>query len=266
MPLIYPVRNPLAYPGGNPGFDPAHFAGGPRIRFSGVATGSGFSSILTGVKMPLVGAIVPMQSQIGPLVGTTVGSVNAYTQAPIQNDIAPSAFTTATILQYTGHNTNSWATYFSILSYNMGLDIVWYSMNNYGTNSSVPFSFSAGNPYFVVLTCISNTVRILLKNLNTGTLKTYIGTGPTILPDITSSYVYIGGGGPSTSALLGGVAAFMYSVNNPLTPIQLLQWAQDPWSFWYPQTVRQQIQNHNYVTAPSTDYTLKCSNLLLPNA
>src|SRR5208337_4410993 len=98
MALIRP-RNPLAFPGGLPGFDPTHFAGGPAMRFSAVAGGgsAGMFSLFKAGKATIGSAApTPILTGFGPAINCPSGSY-AYNTFPLQNE-TPAAVTFAVII------------------------------------------------------------------------------------------------------------------------------------------------------------------------
>src|SRR6202035_4103802 len=79
-----------------------------------------------------------------------------------------------------------------------------------------------------------------VTNLKTGSTRTAsVACGTT---NGTSNGIFVVGNGPAltiaSATSLATVSAIMYS-SALLAPTQLLAWASDPWSFWYPPTQQQ---------------------------
>lgn len=243
----------LAYPcGATPSLNPAHVAlsGGVPL-FSAV-------SLLTG------GSILPLYAQggtqtltnltskifgiIGPASvnsGTASSDALTFTNKPITTSLTN---TMAIIVQFSSVPANT----FQGLLGNGGAGAIGISLFlrgsvgsalafgpiGIGTSPNAMFVPVAGVPYFIAASASfaasNGPTNFIAINLNTGQISTtsVLGnTGTPITPD--GSYTIGNLQNNKTLPLLGGIAAVMHSTAFLSAP-QLLQWASDPWSFWYP--------------------------------
>jgi len=226
------LRNPLAYPGGRPGYDPNHFAGGAGIRFSGVATPLGFQNILasSATLSNYVGNII---NAMGP------GTLSGY-KFPGVIETTPKIITIAAIFTFNsmgasqGHNI-LFANSYSGPGHNCLLDLGWgWEYFIFGPSLVLNishFNWVPGVSYFVVLSISNTYMNILSRNMNTGQLAYKYTIINITMSGPDENHFWINSYQP------GGLTthAVMYSVNNFLSSNQLKAWANDPWSFWYPE-------------------------------
>ena len=264
----FAYRNLLAYPGGQPGFNPAHFAAGPSCRFSGVATGNEFISLTDPRQMTIYGSsVLWLQLPIGPTLYADTTTYTGCVQLPCIADAAASAVTFSAIFTTPASLSNS-NMLLAIGSFNPKWGVIIAttgSIKLYLNSSTYNVMPITGNgTWFYAASCSTSIgINAVLLNLSTGQLRTLVTAGPASLSQPTASLIGINGI-PNSSAygFGGGVAAAMASVNNFLSLTQLLAWARDPWSFWYQPTFKQYAQN--YITSPTTDYIINTSNLSIP--
>ena len=237
MGLIFP-RNPLAFPGGAPGYNPAHLASGPKMRFSGVATNSGFVSLLGG-NVTSHGSMIYGSSQIGPIA--TFAAAGAYQSIPGINE-TPAAATSAIILYPTAspgvvsYFTNDGNTAAGVV-FQMNSLVTRIFTNSTAINGN---TLTTNDPWFVVQSLYAGIFVNVTRNLRTGKVATFTSSGNVGITGSSSSSYDIGGNSGSGGALGFGMAAVMYSASG-LSLNQCLEWIADPWSFWYPPTVGQAI-------------------------
>lgn len=250
MPLILPSQrlirpNPLAYPAGaTPGIDLSHPAAN-KLVVSALAQGRSFVNLASGVPLTVsgIGASSVTDGAIGRATyfsgvqTCSIAGPNTVTQnktfAAILRPIAPGAGYAGIVNIYDGSGDEG------LYLHNNGVVCYASSDNN-------PAMFLANNvPYFIAVSCSGSNFYYVVRNLNTGAVQTatITGSGPFVRPD---SFIYVGEDGVN-NASQSYVAAAAYS-NSALSLPQLLQWAADPWSFWYP---RRAIQ----YTTPATTTT-----------
>ena len=222
----------LGYPGSFlPGFDPSHVAS-KSIRYSGIAIGAAIVNLLNGQASGFNGTVTANMTSIGP---TVIGSgPNGYNKVSNTYSETPSSSTFAGIfvikVSETTHvlfanGTPNGEQYADIAS--LVLEMGTHSTS---TLSGLP-ALSMNVPYFFACSANITTMNFVVRNLITGEIYS---------TQITSAFTFganqatwvIGG---DTSGTQGGVqtATTMYSVAYMNLP-QLLAWADDPWSFWYP--------------------------------
>ncbi len=252
MGLIAPY-NRLTYPGGRPGFDPRHFilqqfntpAAGQVFRGSIAAAGSSFVRLDASSGPPTVtGAFT---STVDPVLGqcinqvTTgatkwqgiaVGSILANTVGLTWGAIFRCASTNGGTRQVLLVESNGSATGLVILNSTIGLQ---------DTNSffSSTMAMTVGVPYFVCASCTFNpagTGFMALTNLSTGQVTTQSIGGWTIGSGTNNTTILIFGDGGARTFCGNFAAGVVLRIFTPQA--QLLKWAADPWSFWYPPTVR----------------------------
>lgn len=107
---------------------------------------------------------------------------------------------------------------------------------NFGAGAGAGgLAITAGVPYFGVCSLLGGlTLNAALMNLRTGQLRyESIGTAAIVNATATANQ-YIGNNDAATAPLIGRIAAVMWAYNRFLSLPELLAWASDPWSFWYP--------------------------------
>jgi hypothetical protein len=251
MPLI-PVRNKLIYPAGaTPGFDPTHPAAQGIVSghgFAGVASNNGFANLVNGARGTLntsptsgiIGAIGPgLLCDSGNKSATFAGNLAA-------ND---TAFTVAGIVQHTsiGGNfyllSNTGTTGKGFYFGHSSSSQISFTFNGGGSTLGTPgLAYAANTPYFIAASAIQSGANYIfhsaIKNLLTGAITTTATTQVSTGPAAASDGTYMVGNTPSGfQSLHGYIAAAMFAPSF-LTRQQLLRWAEDPWSFWYPTSKR----------------------------
>lgn len=226
--------NPLGFPGGVlPGFDPSHVAS-RKIAFSCVASGANFVNILTGAT-GIVTSGTPTASMLGS-IGPSVNFPLAGDQIKVPGVAIDNVTgTMASIFVHTGQNFPSLITSGSTGSAEVtfGLDPLVLNLNGWAHASidSVVAVTALGVPYFAAVSWDANGVNFILVNLATG--QTFADTiGSTTFSGAADGFYLLGVGGGG-NAPQGGVATGMCS-GYKMSSQELRQWAQDPWTFWYP--------------------------------
>lgn len=225
----------LAFPCGEaPGFDPTHIAASGIRQGLGVSfipVGANFISLLSGVAFTLTGTITnKIFGVIGPATGGTSGTGRASIAS---TSIATGARSAAAIVQFTAMPAafktliNDSIVTFTVNAANNPQ--LFY--NNAQHSSSV--TLVAGVPYFIAASAISGgAFNILVMNLLTGAITLTSSTSADTFASIGTT-IFAGNNNNGAQPMNGGIAAGMYSPAY-LSPQQLLQWAADPWRFWYP--------------------------------
>ena len=238
MALLLPTRNPLAYPAGvAPGFDPTHVAG-KSVEFSAISVGGNFINLFSGIPGTITGSPTPkIDGKIG--VSTTLAGEGSTNQI---------GFINPDLAAYSG------VTYAAILILSsIGTSAQGVVANGNGTSSSIRFASTTGIftfvlggvaatasilaananvPYFVAASWDGSIIKYLLADLSKGLVLTdtkvfsHAGVGP-------AGGFIVGNSSAQTQGLGGSIATAMYGPG-VLSMSQLLQWAADPWSFWYP--------------------------------
>lgn len=108
-----------------------------------------------------------------------------------------------------------------------------------GGGTAKAFTLSANKAYFLAcslrMSGVSSPIQRWVKvDLATGQIETTATTTNETLGNIASTLVLTNTTG--TASFTGGIAAAMLSYRSFLTMAELIAWAQDPWSFWYPRS------------------------------
>ena len=232
----------FAYPGTNPAFNSSHPAAA-SCQFSGISTGINFVDLLTGkpgvasgtggptATMTQVGMASTFQTGFTNNIqfsGKPTGVQTAYTLACM---LIFTAVPSGTMFYFATSNGSAGATLTSPGSGNLAAGI---STGTGFTSTIVP---AANVPYFWAASLLPGTSpnaigNMVLTNLQTGGTISQSTTATISTPVSDTGSCTVGnrgtGGGGSSS-----IAAAMYTTG--FTPMsKLLQWASDPWAFWYP--------------------------------
>lgn len=231
--------NPFKFPGTKPAIDPTHPASQGLVLNRGLALVAATSNLMTDA----LGSTITVGStgftnsilSIGPAITFTAGVANRLAAAN-QSTATPSGATFAWICLLNTVTTSdhcpiksSGTTVPSINTAKGGLCI--FNGAAYSQSSIVP---SVGVPYFMAVSLAnSSIVNFLVLNLNTGQVQT---AATTTASNVSFAGAFEIGGNGSGQGFGGALAAAMLSPTF-LNMAQLKAWAQDPWSFWYPQTI-----------------------------
>jgi hypothetical protein len=242
--LLFRSKNPLVYPGDRlPGVDYSHPAAGSRLVISAVSgtTAGAFYRIDRAVACTFTNSPT---SKIDAAIGPSFFGVNQGTAATTLAATAGNinTCTTAYIIRWGGTDgTNNQI--IGTTAGNTQADTDGQPGSNFGTGTVVEGGviIPTGDPCFLVRSGNApiSKQNWLVCNLRTGKISQNTaatsGTGSS-----SGSTAIIGTSGSHLNGFAGSIAAVMCS-NAFLSPAQLLQWAQDPWSFWYPPAVENLI-------------------------
>jgi hypothetical protein len=244
MGLILPFRskNPLVFPATAPGINWAHPAAQGFIRYSGVALNGDFISLMNGSAGTVTASPTALiNSALGPAVKFS-GTTDAVTVP-----VSTATDTTLTIgCIFVANTSNSAGVLFTTDS-QRGTNTIRLTLNSLGievnTNSAVDFptgvSVTIGVPYFLAVTLINDIVssmpRFVLKRLDTGQVITFPVSSPSAIIMAPSAGIASIGTGVRSNLVSGASIAAVCWTTALLSTPQLLQWSNDPWSFWYPQ-------------------------------
>lgn len=239
--LVLPQRG-LAFPGGQPGFDPSHPAAKGIVRFSGMpsARGGGYVNLLNGVAgVPTATPPTTVMGQAGPgmRVGFTGAVWSAFAGQPAVTD-------------------NNWTMAGIILGERNAADIIPIitSSNSgapvaIGLNFLQPFVYRGGFGHSVVISTTLNanesyflaasggstgSCQMVARSLKTGQLFT--GTGAFTNTSASDGTYTIAGNAVTGGGFNAQVGHSMFSTGR-LGMSQLINWAADLWSFWYPNKI-----------------------------
>lgn len=229
----------LSYPGGMPGFDPAHPAS-YRCSFSAVAVGANFINLHSGLQRGTATTLptAAINGVIGPAPQFSSAG-NALRFSGSWN-ITPSAVTLAAIFQLSAASvangvfgtaqSNTTGCYLEINAANHPALIVAASSSSTFTT----ITLSSGVPYFVAVSGNAAVQNCVCINLLNGEIQS---ASKSIALTFTAS-----GPAPAIGLVLdatglSGQVAAVCSGFNLLSLAQLIQWAQRPWDFWYPPAI-----------------------------
>lgn len=242
------LKNPLVYPGIQPGFNKLHPASRGYLSATGgasvVCTGtSNLISVLGGTVTNNSTPTFRMDGYIGPgAVYSGSGQSSQITGLP---SLSSNNFTLGAIFRADSANAslvNSIVGFSSgtLIYIGSGGILELYVGSGHGLQIIVTF----GVPYFVAYSSSPLGESAVLTNLNTGQVSTLHSTGTPIALSIGSTFL-VGNFSivPSTDYLNGPVAAAMYS-SVGLSFYEMVRWANDPWSFWYPQQYMPEFKSY----------------------
>lgn len=246
-------RNPLAYPGGAPRWDPTHFAVGGQPGFSVVA-GVGTNS-LRRLDIPTAGSPNSSFSTSVDVIGPVIKGVgNAYIEWVNGFTGGGTTGTQGITFAYIGR----WQTALALViatqdgsSRDIGIgSTASNSMEIYngGTVASISTSGIAANndPVFVVASVggggagsVSRPITMGVLNLRNG-IKTITSTTGTTNVSTGTANVYTLNYWLGNAGVTSNIAAIT-ALNNFLSARQVALWMQAPWEFWYP-PIQREIQ------------------------
>lgn len=241
------LMTPFAYPAGiAPGFDPNHVAAA-KVRHSSVAANGGFINCLTG--------------KAGTKSGTPSGSIDGNIGSALSFTSATDAFTfpgnpaiadlnatfgviykrtsssaTAHYSLYTASSAGSSGIGFGVVTASSEkLDLLFGGVNSFSSN----FVTAVNVPYFIAVSISASAggggnANFVIVNLSTGQINISTASLGSFVPS-ASNGTYVVGNRNLANPALGNVSSAMFSAQYLSMP-QLLQWGQDPWSFWYPES------------------------------
>jgi hypothetical protein len=246
-PFALPRPSPFAYPGGAPGFDPSHPAS-QNIIYSGVPLGGSIANPYSGQ----IGAASDAfcygtVGKIGPAIGAgnAGGNTTGFNVSLLSN--SPSHGTMAAIFEIDKYG----YTFGNYQAFNVSTNTSWsvdigtgggstqtfllgspFANNLFGSVSGKP---TPGHSYFMAGSWVNGTTgNGALVDLTTGQTQFVLNqsfAGPSGGWTLTGPQCGRGTDNINSNKYLTG--AVMYS-GAYLSIAQLLDWAADPWSFWYP--------------------------------
>ena len=238
-PLIY-QSNPLAFPGGAPGFDPTHPAAVGTI-VSLITSGGTFINLINGeaVTSTVGSPLLAMDGLIGPSVNDAASLELNYA---IASPTSATSVNAAAIVRTSSSigNPGYIFTTQGTLANNIGLGTrsgEWsFQVNASFAEISAPVP-ATNTAYFIAFSNYNSMMNWVIVNLYTGqTWSGSLSLGAMSTQSDTTLYMFHNTLG---KPWLGLCATFMLAYNNPLSPSKLNQWAQRPWDFWYPSTAAQ---------------------------
>lgn len=241
---LYPHRNRLAFPAGlMPGFDQQHPASN-KAYFSCVSQGlRSFRDVLRGT-LPATNTTSSgkMHSHIG--VSTQLQNFQAvtFTGYSTVNQISATRACIIVFNSITASPALLWGDGAGGAGdYNGGCVHIYKPSSNFIscrltgiTASDSAFTPVANVPYFIIMSYFQGTatdgLKFLILNLRTG--ERYVELKTTFANATSNPTGTITIGGAST--VQDYYLAACMSSNKALSLGEMLQWAADPWSFWYP--------------------------------
>lgn len=236
---MYPwgKANPLSRPRGiAPGFDPTH----PGLRgffpprgMHFVATSNGLINVLGGAAPSGVGTI--NSSLIGPTLGSLVTVASPFGTATPLNMLA-AAIIIPTVSAAPGPIIMTESAAANGNDFELSSLVATWRTGGQTRSSGMP-AMTLNQPYFVAATMDSNGASAgaqywVQRNLATGVTNFAI----TAILNANSAATATWGIG-SADGLIACASLFLFSGFRTSSPgiADLLMWAADPWSFWYPQ-------------------------------
>lgn len=236
----------LAFPGGLPGFDPTHLVAS-KLLFSGISTCNQAQvlDLLTGRKAGTTLGVPTSSTDgvIGPSISGPAGSnagfnfTNYAANCPVNQPFAlgcmirtPSTFaTSAEALVGYGAEADAGGFYLRITQTTGTLGSTAPAGTAAGVSS---FALVTNTPYFVAASSDAvGVTNYLALNLATGQIFTATSTKTA---SAASANGTININEESGRGMYGSASHWMITLQyQPMAA--LLQWAADPWPFWYPQ-------------------------------
>ena len=232
-------RNPLVFPGGSPGFNPSHPAakGIAHIHgFSGVATGSGFTNLVTGGVGVESTVMSFSSSNLGPSLLLASGGTDSISFSG--TTIADHTATMAVIGMMTASSTGQglMCTDFSG-SGGFRFDIGDFTLP--GVIAITTIAPSINIPFFYASSKGPTAVNTVIKYLTNGELLTGV-VADSSTANTPGGATQLVGAQAGVSAITGNLNAAMWTPAFMNLP-QLIAWSQAPWDFWYPPTEKQMM-------------------------
>lgn len=235
--IARPPRGPFSYPGIEPRFDPSHIAAG-ITRFSAVAfNGTNLVNLLNGAQGTIGGSPTSVEDgTLGHCFRGNAGTVFVnFTGQSTANDSdvtfgwmwRPAASNAnMPVFASDGAATNgAW-----VGGSNPGRLIIVANSGGAFKQSSGGVTYVTGSPYFCAVSMNSSVTNFVLTNLETGVTKTSTTTGTALTaPNGTYRIGLNNTFHLNNTSVAAVMFAGQYSSMN-----KLLQWAADPWAFWYP--------------------------------
>lgn len=253
-------RNPLVYPAGvTPGFDNNHVAA-RNVKFSGICHAGGFINLLNGVRGAILSGTptTAFDAQMG--WGCDGGTAQAYSFVGAVPAVLSDRVTMAAIFKYTDRgagfsnrvlmaDTNTGGTGVYFFSDSAATPLTSFSTMSWwgGANITPPsseenvlpntpvlviMSYDHGTTTTNFLTCKLGRITAGLNEMP-GRIKYHVLSGSRGAASAPDGTITVMGSSTGLSGTKNVVSACMYS-HAFLSITEMLAWAADPWSFWYP--------------------------------
>jgi len=229
------LKNPLSFPGGNPGVNQSHPAAS-GLMFSAVPTATGTATNLVTGSSATTGS-APTATIWGGLGPANYFSAagNYLTIAGLQTAIFKQG-TLAAFFTITTTSTN--VILGQVPSSGTGVILLGNSgtlvLQTNGVIYSAGYALALNTPYFVAVSFSGTSCNVVLLNLKTGVVL-YKNITIVIPTGTFSGSMALGNYSAHLASLLGNLGPCMGATCFLSLP-QLIQWAQTPWDFWYPRT------------------------------
>jgi hypothetical protein len=238
------LRSPMQYPGARPGFDATHVAARSSIVVSAAVLGNGRYVALgptIGGQVATIGAggVGKIDGAIGPAISTAAGNAGSTLTWPATPS-TPTSQVWGAICKIPTSIGSGWSLDLSAFAGNK-LQLLEatgaYNLRISGGNvvtGSLDFSAYAGQPFFFAASVPktgSNQVKFVAVNLLTGQIFTEAPSSSFIFGTPSS-----GTFSATTPPVTGGAGVGSATMTSfaVVSAQELLAWAKDPWSFWYP--------------------------------
>lgn len=233
VPIILRRNTPFSFPAGrNPGIDLSHIAAGIP-RFSGIASGNGsFINLMTGAPGTVAGTPTAVSDGYLGRATNFATSTDAVTFSG-NPAVLDSVVTFGAIALFTSITGNQGIFNSATVGADGWLFYVSNQLTLFANNSTVSSGTNlVGNiPYFLICSTNSSVTNFLWMRLDNGVVSTATTSS---LTSLTSNGTYKVASDNFGNATNSRLAAVMFSAGIFMSISQMLQWAQDPWSYWYP--------------------------------
>lgn len=235
----------LAYPGGAlrpPGVNKSHPAS-KNLLFSIISAPSSIQLLRTDLctigTIAGVGSSFVMDGIIGPCYSPAISNNGGTARGSFSINTTSGNATIACIIRptsITGGSTSRIITSGNSAAISLVNSTGVVRVNFAGSSTDTAHALAANVPYFVCCIIISGSkIFSVVTNLNTGSINSF--TTATANTVATGTGIVVGNNSTTFLQGFGGYIAAVAWSRAILPPAQLLQWAQDPWSFWYPKTL-----------------------------
>ena len=238
FPLVGNLQPPLAFPGRKPGFDPTHVAATSTV-MSIVGTMAGGLNVLTGTGPSSQSSSSFAATPYGPAI-VVAGAPSWQRYSAIKPGQGPSggpsgAATIGLIFSIGTLNAFLYA-WGPASGASSGLYVSSGGLNidQHGNSFALGLTVTTNTPYFVAcsnkyVSSSGSSVAVLVNLLN-GSVQTHSFSSSAIYDTANYNYYSLGS---DSGVVYANFYAASWSLNYLPIPA-LLQWAQRPWDFWYP--------------------------------
>jgi hypothetical protein len=240
--LIDPRRSFLNYPGGFPGFNEGHPAArgiGQGVGFVGIAYQDNFLNVLDGGVGTVVGSSTPQLTDFGRAMTFAANALLSFPGFRAANDAA----NTIAAIYKPVSSSNTFL--FQNSSTGSGVS---FKMDTVGVNG-LQFDPWGGSPalstlvpvnghtqFMAMSTDYSTAAYFIIADFNTGSVQIVSTTPPAVPTPPNGTYV-VGNANTINVGAGGSLHALMFSPTF-MSIAEMVQWAYDPWSLWYPSASR----------------------------